>query len=79
MDQITLNKILNHVVFISEENFFLNLAIKLDLNYQTTKHQILDIHRRICTGEKNLNDYSQEIQKLYKHYLEYLRINIDEM
>ena len=77
MDLIkTTQKLLQQQIFINEENFFLNLAIKLDLNYKTTKFQILDIHKRISSGEKSLNDYSQEIQKLYNHYLEYLQINL---
>jgi len=60
---------------ISEQNFFLNLAIRLRLNEKTTRFQIKEIHQKIISGEKSLNDYSDELQRLYNYYLEFLKIN----
>jgi hypothetical protein len=72
----TTDKILNQMIYINEENFFLNLAVRLDLNYPTTKLQVKEIHKKISTGEKELTDYSVELQKIYFFYLDFLGIKL---
>jgi trehalose/maltose hydrolase-like predicted phosphorylase len=71
----TNKQILNATIHICEENFFLNLAIRLNLNLATTKLQVKEIHKKISSNEKNLNDYSRELQKCYLDYLSFLGIN----
>jgi predicted transcriptional regulator len=71
-------EILLNQIQINEQNFFLNLSMKLNLDYKTTVYQIKEIHFNIINEKKTLNDYSLSIQKLYKYYLHYLQININD-
>jgi hypothetical protein len=73
----TTQRILDQQIHINEENFFLNLAVRLDLNYPTTKLQIKEIHKNISTGKKDLEEYSRELQKLYFFYLDFLGISLN--
>jgi hypothetical protein len=70
--ELNIKELLRQQVAINEQMFFLNLAIRLQMNYNTTQFQIRDIHSRILSGDKKLDDYSGELQKLYGYYLNYL-------
>jgi cell division protein FtsL len=70
--ELNIKELLRQQVAINEQMFFLNLAIRLQMNYNTTQFQIRDIHSRILSGDKELDDYSGELQKLYGYYLSYL-------
>jgi hypothetical protein len=73
-----IKKILKDQISINEQNFFLNLSVRLNLNYNTTVYQIKEIHKSITTEKKYLDDYSSELQKIYNYYLTYLKININD-
>ncbi|MFT7442643.1 MAG: hypothetical protein ACI9Q3_001017 [Maribacter sp.] len=73
-----IKKILKDQISINEQNFFLNLSVRLNLNYNTTVYQIKEIHNSITTEKKYLDDYSSELQKIYNYYLTYLKININD-
>lgn len=55
-----------------EDTFFLNLAIRLRLPFNTTKIQILKIHESILNGSSTLSDFSELLQKSHKYYLNFL-------
>tara|TARA_B100000809_G_scaffold75897_1_gene73587 strand:+ start:2016 stop:2234 length:219 start_codon:yes stop_codon:yes gene_type:complete len=56
----------------NEKRFFLCISIRLRLDYETTAFQLKDIHKRIGSGDKDLQDYSFELQKIYGYYLVHL-------
>ena len=58
-----------------EQRFFLSLAIRFRQDYETTVFQMKDIHQRIGSGDRTLNDYSKEVQQLYSYYLVHLGLN----
>lgn len=72
---LLIKRLLKNQLHKDEQNFFLNLAVQLKWNLATTKHQILEIHKSIISGDKTLNDYSIMLQKSYQHYLDFLMIN----
>lgn len=79
MDLVKTSKqILDTVLYITEENFFLNCAVKLNLNLATTKKQLKEIHNKITSGESSLEDYSRELQKVYFDYCDFLNINYEK-
>lgn len=72
-------EILNQIIYLNEQSFFLTLCVRLNLNYNTTKFQIKDIHKRISSGKKDINDYSVDLQEIYAFYLEFLGISFDNV
>ena len=58
-----------------DKRFFLSLAIRFRQDYETTVFQMKDIHQRIGSGDRTLNDYSKEVQQLYSYYLVHLGLN----
>jgi uncharacterized coiled-coil DUF342 family protein len=69
------NKLIKQITILNEENFFLRLSVNLKWNMKTTKHQVLEVHKNISTGKKELKEYSEEIQKVYFSYLDFIDIN----
>lgn len=68
--------LLKNQILINKKMFFLNQSIKMGWNYETTKFQIEDIHKRIVSGDKTLNNYSNDLKKAYCDYLIFLNINL---
>lgn len=71
---IEISKMISQQNKKNEEIFFLSLAVRLKMNYNTTVFQIKDIHKNIATGKKSFEDYSPDLRKLYEYYLNYLDI-----
>lgn len=71
------NQILNQIIYLNEQSFFLTLSVRLNLNFKTTVFQIKDIHKRISSGKKDINDYSNELKEIYSFYLEFLDISFE--
>ena len=73
------NQILNQIIYLNEQSFFLTLCVRLNLNYKTTTFQIKDIHKRITSRKKDINDYSIDLQEIYAFYLQFLGLSLEDV
>jgi predicted nuclease with TOPRIM domain len=56
------------------QQFFMTLSIRLQLPYKETKLHIKKMFDEIQNEKKEITDYSEELQKVFDLYLEFLGI-----
>jgi hypothetical protein len=65
---------MSQLFILLEKHFFLNIAVQFGLNVQDTTFHLKEMHRKVSSAEKPLEDFSEKLQEYYNYYLEFLNI-----